>query len=416
VPRVLVTRRLLGPWAVLAALGALLAGCGGSTSLLGRSSSHRQPSTPILGGAPTSSPGSEQLTLPSLSTKNTTRIPGADPIADAADVALAVYPSAVPGTHPTAVVLAPTSDWQAALAASALMAPPIRAPILFSDGTSLPPVSAQALNLLAPTGAGRLQGAQVIRIGDVASPAGRRAAVVNGSDPYTLAANIDKFIATIDGRPSINVLIASGTDPAYAMPAAGWAAESGEPMLFVDGATIPAATRQALLAHQKPHIYVLGPPSVIPDSVVTQLQRYGSVKRVGAVDPAANSVAFARYRDPPCAYAQPCAHVPGSFGWAIDSPGHGYVLLNASRPLDAAAAAPLSGSGDYGPALLDDNPTTLPSSVLNYFLNYATPGYNAEGPTAASFNHGWVIGGVGAISAKVQAEMDQLLEVVPVQK
>jgi hypothetical protein len=84
---------------------------------------------------------------------------------------------------------------------------------------------------------------------------------------------------------------------------------------------------------------VLGPPSVIPDSVVRALGRYGSVKRVGADGPAANSVAFAVYRDPACKYAQPCAHGPGSFGWAMRSPGHGYVLLNASRPLDAAAGA-----------------------------------------------------------------------------
>ena len=95
------------------------------------------------------------------------------------------------------------------------------------------------------------------------------------------------------------------------------------------------------------------------------------------------------------------------------SPGHGYVLLNASRPLDAAAAAPLSGSGDYGPALLVDNPSSLPKPVLNFFLDYATPGYTQEGPTAAVYNHGWVIGDQSAISVPVQAEMDNLLQAVP---
>ena len=67
-------------------------------------------------------------------------------------------------------------------------------------------------------------------------------------------------------------------------------------------------------------------------------------------------MAFAVYRDPPCAVGQPCAHVPGSFGWAMRSPGHGYTLLNASRPLDAAASAALSASGSYGPQLLLDEP------------------------------------------------------------
>ena len=94
------------------------------------------------------------------------------------------------------------------------------------------------------------------------------------------------------------------------------------------------------------------------------------------------------------------------------SPGHGYVLLNAARPLDAAASAALSGSGDYGPQLLIDDPSKLPSSVLNFFLDYATPGYTQEGPTAAVYNHGWVIGAPDAISVSVQAEMDSLLEAV----
>jgi hypothetical protein len=197
------------------------------------------------------------------------------------------------------------------------------------------------------------------------------------------------------------------------MPAAGWAAESGNPVLFVNSTTIPPATRQALLAHQSPHIYVLGPPTVVPDAILKQLRKYGTVKRVAGADPAANSVAFATYRDPACQYGQPCVHVPGSFGWAMRSPGHGYVLLNASRPLDAAAAAPLSGSGDYGPALLVDNPSRLPKPVLTFFLDYATPGYTEEGPTAAVYNHGWVIGDQSAISVPVQAEMDNLLQAVP---
>src|ERR1035437_6818220 len=306
----------------------VLTGCGGATKLLSGSSS----STTSPGSSPTAARTPAQLGFPSLATKNTTRVAGADPTADAAGVALAVYPSAVPGTHPAAVTLAPTDDWQAAVAAAALMAPPILAP---------------------------------------------------------------------------------AQSPAYAMPAAGWAAESGDPVLFVSAGGIPEPTRQALLSHQHPHIYVLGPPSVISDHLLAQLRQYGSVKRVGAQDPAANSVAFAEYRDPACQYGQPCAHVPGSFGWAMRSPGHGYVLLNAARPLDAAASAALSGSGDYGPQLLINDPAKLPGSVLNFFLDYATPGYTQEGPTAAVYNHGWVIGAPDTISVSVQAEMDSLLEAVP---
>jgi Cell wall binding domain 2 (CWB2) len=391
------------PIALVAAC-LMLAGCGGTTTLI-RVKTTSAPQNPVS--------VSEGIGFPVLATKNTTRVSGADPVANAAGVALAVFPSTVAGTHPTAVTLAPTDDWQAAIASAVLMAPPIRAPILLSGRTALPAVTANALGALAPTGSGAADGAQIIRVGDVPGRRGLRAAAISGDGPYATAAAIDRFATAAAGKPSPDVVIASADDPAYTMPAAGWAAESGNPILFVSGSSVPAATKQALVSHQKPHIYVLGPPSVIPDSVLGQLRQFGTVARVGAADPVANAVAFAIYRDPPCVPNQPCAHVPNSFGWAMRSPGHGYTLVNSSQTLDAAASAPLSASGSYGPQLLVDAGTQLPSPVLNFFLDYATPGYTQEGPTAAVYNHGWVIGDPSTISVSIQSEMDSLLEVVP---
>ena len=381
-----------------------VAGCGGGTRLI------REPYISVHASA---SQPPAQLGIPALATKNTTRVAGADPVADAAGVALAVFPSGAPGTHPSAVTLAPTDDWQAAIAASVLMSSPTRSPLLLSGATSLPTATAQALTMLAPTGSGVSGGAQVIRVGDVPTPKGVRSVAITGKDPYALAAAIDRFASAAAVTPSSDVVVASGDSPAYAMPAAGWAAESGNPVLFVNSTGVPAPTRQALLSHKRPNIYVLGPPSVIPDTVMAQLKPYGTVKRVGAADPADNSVTFAAYRDPSCPVNQPCAHVPGSFGWALRSPGHGYTLVNASRPLDAAAAAPLSASGSFGPELVVDKPSALAPAILNYFLDYATPGYTQEGPTAAVYNHGWVIGDPSAVSLGVQAEMDSLLEATP---
>jgi ell wall binding domain 2 (CWB2) len=389
---------------LLAACALLITACGSKTRLV------RTPAVTIFSS---SVHAPQQIGYPVVATKNTTRVAGPDPIANAAGVALAVYPSAGPGTHPPAVALAPTGDWQAALAASVLMAAPIRAPILLSGSSSIPTVTGQAITAMAPAGSGASGGAQVIRIGPVPHIVGLRTIAIRGGDPFSLAAAIDRFATAAAGSASPDVVIASSDDPQYAMPAAGWAAESGDPILFVSSSGVPTATKQALLAHKRPHIYVLGPASVIPDGVLGQLRRFGTVKRVAGSDPAANSVAFASYRDPPCVFGQPCAHVPGSFGWALRSPGHGYVLINAAQPLDAAAAAPLSASGSYGPQLLITDPGTLPKSVLNYFLNYATPGYTAEGPTAAVYNHGWLIGDQNTISLAVQAELDTLLEAVP---
>jgi len=396
------------------------AGCGGKTSLFNSSKPIRTVTVPVTstsahapasGSSTTSSP--LDLGIPALATKNTSRVDGSDPVSDAAGVALAVFPSVAPGTHPTAVTLAPTDDWPAAIAASSLMAPPFRAPVLLSGPSSLPAITLNALKLLAPTGNGSAGGAQVIRIGDVPAPSGVHSTYIGGNGPYALAAAIDSYETHERGRPSVNVVVASTDAPAYAMPAAGYAAESGEPVLFVDSAGVPAPTAQALAAHKHPHIYVLGPPSVISASVVAELARYGTVKRISGIDPASTSVDFAEYRDPPCAFGQPCVHVPGSFGWAIRSPGHAYVLINQNSTLDAAAAAALSSSGGYGPQLLVQNPNSLPTSVLNYFLDYATPGYTQEGPTAAVYNHAWLIGDPGEISVAVQGQVDSLLEAVP---
>jgi Cell wall binding domain 2 (CWB2) len=389
-------------WIALLGACVALAGCGASTTLIVRTDTTSAPASSSAGGG-----------FPVLATKNTTRVSFVDPVDDAAGVALAVYPSVAPGTHPTTVTIAPTDDWQAAIASSVLMASPIGAPVLLSGPGTLPPSTTSALSTLAPTGSSSLAGAQVIRVGDVPAPKGLKAASITGVGPYALAAAINKYANAAAGKPSPDVVIASGDDPAYAMPAAGWAAESGNPILFVTSSGIPAATAAALTNDSHPNIYVLGPPTVIPDTVLTQLKAYGTVARVGAQDPAANSVAFAVYRDPPCISDQQCVHVPGSFGWAMRSPGHGYTLLNASRPLDAAASAALSASGSFGPQLVLDSATVLPSSVLNFFLDYATPGYTAEGPTAAVYNHGWVIGDPSAISVSVQAQVDSLLEAVP---
>lgn len=392
---------------LLAVLAVLACGCGSSTRILVQQA-------PPPAGVPSSSPhAAAAIGFPETATKNTTRVDGQDPVTDAAGVALAVYPSQGTGTHPEIVVLAPTDSWQAAMASSVFAAAPMKAVILLSGSSSLPPATGDALKALAPTGSGPAGGAQVIRVGDVPAPKGVRSARIPGSDPYALAAAIDRFQSAVAGSASSDVVIAPADNASYAMPAAGWAAESGNPILFVSHSGVPTATQQALEAHQHPHIYILAPDSVIPVSVANQLRKYGTVKRISASDPASSSVAFAIYRDPACPKGQPCAHVPGSFGWALRSPGHGYVLLNEKRPLDAAAAAPLSNSGSFAAQLVLADPSKLDPSILNFFLNYATPGYTQEGPTAAVYNHAWVIGNQQAVSVGVQAEVDTLLEAVP---
>jgi hypothetical protein len=366
-----------------------VAGCGGK-------SGGGTTSEPKLGAKGTDTQAAQGLGFPQVATKNTTRVGGADPVANAAAVAQAVFP----GTHPKAVTLVDSGDWRAGIAASALFAAPIGAPILLSDGTSLPGASSSALKALAPTGSKAAGGAQVIRIGDVAQEGGLKTTDVKGADPFALARAIDAFLAAARGKPSDRVIVASADKAPFAMPAAAYAAKSGDPVLFVGKDSVPADTRTALLSHQQPKIYLLGPTSVISAKVETALRKLGKVTRIGGADPVSNAVAFARFSD-------------GAFGWGVVDPGHGLVFTGeGADPQTAAAAAPLSASGTYGPLLLAGGADKLDKPLTDYLLDIQ-PGYEKD-PVRGVYNHGWIVGDESVLSIAAQSQIDRLLEISPV--
>jgi hypothetical protein len=219
-----------------------------------------------------------------------------------------------------------------------------------------------------------------------------------GRDPFELARAIDAFQAAARGTSADAVMVVSAQDPRYAMPAAAWAAKSGDPILFTQRDSLPAPTRTAIVAHQSPRIYVLGPSTVVSPAVTRELRKLGTVVRVGGVDPAANAVAFARYAD-------------RDFGWGVVDPGHGLVFANPSRTADAAAAAALSASGTYGPLLLLDAAGGLPKATGDYLLDIQ-PGF-ATDPTRGVYNHGWIVGDDKAATVAAQAQIDADLEIIP---
>jgi hypothetical protein len=377
----------------IALVAALLAGgCG-------RDNDRRSIDKPLVGAKGSEERAAADLGFPTFATKNTTRVGGADGVANAAAVARAVFTGASPLTRPKAVALADSGDWRSALAAAVLMAPPVRAPLLLTDGRKLPPASEQSLSALEPLGSEESGGAQVIRVGNVARPKGLKSTDVVGRDPFTLARRLDALQAAVRGRTSDTVLVVSADEPAFAMPAAGWAAKSGDPILFATRDSVPRATRAAIRSHQRPKIYVLGPSEVIGPKVTRTLRGLGRVTRIGGEDPVRNAIAFARYVD-------------GPFGWGVVDPGHGLVFASQDRTLDAAAAAPLSASGTYGPLLLLKDADEVPRVLEQYLLDIQ-PGYRRD-PVRAFYNHGWIVGDDEAISVATQSRIDALLEIVPV--
>jgi hypothetical protein len=344
------------------------------------------------------SQSAEALGFPSFATNNTTRIGGSDPVANAAGAALAVFPSTTPEQRPDAVTLVGKDDWAGAIAVSVLMAAPVRAPVLFSAADEVPEATEEALQALDPHGSAATGEASLFAVGSVAYPG--EAAPIDSGDPAGTAAQIATLRDRLFGKSPQHIVVASGSQSEFAMPAAAWAARSGDPILYAEESKLPAATAATLRKHPQAPVYVLGPSSVISSEVVREIGEISKqVKRVSGEDPVANALALARYRD-------------GSFGWNVNDPGHGFVLVRSDSPANAAAAAPLSASGTWGPLLLTDDAAALPDDLRSYLLD-VKPGYTTD-PTRAFYNHVWVIGDQAAIDVSQQAEVSELAELAKI--
>jgi hypothetical protein len=423
---------------------AALVLCGGALSACGKGAH--------TGGAAGSGtaglPAPEARGVAGISTKNTTRLGGADPADDAAAVARAVYPGLTPATRPQAVVIVDRSDWPAALAASSLASAPLAAPLLYADGNTLPEVSEQALRAMRPIGSATLNGVQAITVGtSVGVPSGYKSTAIAGSTAASAGesgtsstgSSASAGGATAPGAtgegdaaagagvsvlhllqaarghsPHEVIVVAVDTPRALQMPAAGLAAESGAPILFVTRSGVPSATSDELKALNRPSIYVVA-PDTLHATAYAALSRLGTVVHVSgeagpgetarhaSEDPVENAISVSRFSR-------------GTFGWGIHEAGHGLVFANVARALDAPAAAPLSAHGDYGPLLLLEHSASVPAPLTHYLSNIE-PGYTAAIPPVREvYNHGWLIGDEDAISALAQAEIDTVLEIAPRQQ
>jgi hypothetical protein len=326
-------------------------------------------------------------------------------------VARLVYPGLTPATRPQAVVLVDERNWSAALAASVLAGAPLGAPVLYSEGDTLPAVSRQTLEAMRPLGSVALGGAQVIRIGTTAGlPGGYTARTIPARSPFVAAAAVAQLLRVADaGRaPRAAIVLAAEAPQATQMPAAGLAAESGAPILPVTATGVPAASAAALTALHRPTIYVVG-SAAVGGHTLGELARFGAVTQIPGTGAAveresavANAISVARFTD-------------GAFGWGVKEPGHGLVFANTARPLDAPAAAMLSATGDYGPLLLLESPTLISPGLVRYLADIQ-PAYTTAPqfrPVHGVYNHGWLIGDERAISAVTQAEIDAMLEISP---
>jgi putative cell wall-binding protein len=349
---------------------------------------------------PSDSAAAEELGYPTFATSNTTRIGGPDPISNAAATALAVFPATSEKQRPVGVTMVGEEDWAGAVAAGVLMAEPIRAPLLFGEAEGVPDATAAALEALQPQGGAATGGDAVLAIGNVEVPEGMNAAKLAAGDAASEAAAIARLRDRLSGGKPDAIVLASSTEPAYAAPAAAYAARSGDPVLFTEAESLPLPTVSQLRRDEGAPVYALGPGSAISGKVLKEVEALGAkVHRISGANPVESAISFARFGD-------------GKFGWHISDPGHGFVMARSDAPLEAAAAAALSASGTWGPLLVTDSADTLPSELRGYFLD-VKPGYTND-PTRAFYNHVWIVGDTGQISVQQQAEVNEVAELAKI--
>ena len=146
-------------------------------------------------------PATQDLGFPAFATKNTTRVAGADPVADAAGVALAVFPSTGGVEGPAAVT--PGRRRRLGRRGSprrASTAPPVGAPILITGTDDDPrPHRATRCARLPRRAPRRPTASRSSRSASATAPRGLETRRVTGDDPAEIAAAIDRLRQKLTG-------------------------------------------------------------------------------------------------------------------------------------------------------------------------------------------------------------------------
>jgi hypothetical protein len=380
-------------------------------------------------------PGQPTL-VPTIGTKTTQRLYGADPFQEAVSVTQHVWPAVLPENaanennndpdRPWGVTLLTPDDPLTAITAVPLLHFPDDAPILYVTRHGIPQITANEIKRLGDTGMSRYHNVDAFLVGAAANPGverqlkamGLKYATVTAPNVPALANTVDQLYGSIEnpdtGVPNMdngaeNVMVGSMQSYRYLLPATHWVAHMASGLLWVNRNSVPQATVDALKRRDgQARIYLFGGPRQISGSVAKQLSRYGTVMRVTNDDivafnapptdtPVDTAIAFAKMWDP-----------AGMVGWKITGPGHGFTLVNINDWQAAVASAPLSHLGFHAPLLFTESPNQLPPQLDAYYKSVA-PTYLTS-PADGPYNMSYVIGSWSQITWPAQAHIDYISE------
>jgi hypothetical protein len=332
--------------------------------------------------------------------RNVVRIPGISPADVSSAAVLAAFDPSRTRLRPEGWVLIPDDDWQDAVLGAQFAAPPVSAGLLAIDRQYIPPGPGDLLARIEPRGFPKANGLEVLVLDKAGSDVyvdlqdlKLKPTALTGK-PFKLAATLVPFRGGWAGGYSDTIAVVSAQARDYALPAAAWSAYSGDTLAFVTRDSVPAATRSLLrqrekLRLRKPAIYVIGPPSVVSDAVLSDLGQYGTVKRVAGRDAVETAVALARYHDPST-----------GFGWGIRRGPASMSLVSTEHWANAIGALSFAANGPQAPMLLTSNAKALPASVSRYLssLRGRKPG------------QAYVFGEKDVIGGAVLKSLDDLLD------
>jgi hypothetical protein len=300
------------------------------------------------------------------------------------------------------------------LAASRVTHFPVNAPVLFVDADGVPAETRAELARLAPDGNTYDRKVQVYLVGPIGAAVrreveamGQRVRAFSSADPFELSEELDRWVASVHADHPDEVVIVQYQDLGTGLAAVAWNAHMGSGLLFVDGETIPGATRRALERRfgGEAYIYLFGDASVISEQVAVELARYGHVQRIHGATPSEIAVTFAGYRDAGINQGYWLSSSTRDFGWGIAEPGHNFTFVNAADWHVAVTGSLLSHLGKHGPLLVLPN-GAIDDVTRRYLASVAPHGRSVRDELV---NHGWILGTTTSISREVQGDLDLLL-------
>ena len=347
----------------------------------------------------------------------TVRLPAGDPERQAIVLTQTVYPATREENAVGAIILAPQDEATAFLAMHRVTHMPVNAPLLYltPDGR-LGAATRAEMERLRPDGVVQDGKTQVYAVGDVRDSVvetvrdelGYRVRRLRAESPFALAELADRWQAALKSDHPDEVVIAalSREGMEHGIGAMGWNAHMGRGFAWVTRDRVPEETRRILERRLGlAYIYIQGGEDIVSADVERELARYGVVRRIAGLEPAATNAVHAGYKDFGRNVGWWWSEASRMYGWGIAQAGHNFIVGSPDDLLGLIAASVLGHMGKHGPILLVER-DRVPRATADY-LRMVQPSLAV--PRRTILNFAWVIGDESRIGPPVQAELDRLL-------